>query len=575
MTPISLTALSGSFPAAPVAAFQHAPEASSHHLAHGAVARTELLGAASYCPHWNVRGDALNVLDGQLLGAPLSLSWDDDDDEDDDEAPGYTVDTSGVAVIPIHGTLMAAEPTWWMGYLGYASLPALARAIQAAAADPLASDLLLDIDSPGGHVAGLAAVCDAVWEVRQAGDKRVWAACRQVCSAAYEIASQCERVYLTQDGQGGCLGTLYLIPDWSGYYKQMGVVKYRITSDGGEAFKGEGAMGTEVTPAQQADFKRLCNEYRDLFNPVVMRGRGWTQKTVQTLADGRVHVGANAKALGFVDGIADPEDVLSALGGDGDLDGGADPAPPDDDTDDELTDLLTLHSTEDRRQGGLASILSRLGLNSGGRQKGTDMLNRPLGQGARAAQASVLAAALSLGLDSPEKVAALVGESRAWETEKATLTAQVQTLTGEKAALEGQAAAAAAQTDTLTAENAALSERLKGYTDAESRAQADALEEAKADATAAATAAFGAGSAELASAQTLIAAMTSAGVLASMTTAYKQATPKQLRPGAPRQTATAPVVTTEDPTPEQAARVQARDDALDPEKVYAKRRARR
>lgn len=264
----------------------------------------------------------------------MSLFWDDDEGADD---VAYEVTPEGVAIIPVCGTLVDSEPAWWMSYLGYASTPEIAEMVTAASADLTVSAILLLIDSPGGQVSGLYAACQAVWQVRQSGDKKIWAACKEVCSATYELASQCDRIYLTEDGMAGCIGTIISLADWSGYYSQMGVVKKRITSTGAETYKGEGTPGTKITPEQEADFKRICDEYRAIFNRVIVRGRNLSLDTLQTLADGRVHVGRNALSLGIVDGIASQADVLAALGSGAEIEGWTEP-PPDPDTDTEPDD---------------------------------------------------------------------------------------------------------------------------------------------------------------------------------------------------------------------------------------------
>ena len=393
---------------------------------------------------------------GICFGPPLSFWL--EDEEDDAAAPsGYTVTAGGIAIVPLHGTLVDSEPSWWMSYLGYCSIPQIARSVAAADADPTVKDILLDVKSPGGHVSGLAAACDAVWAVRQRGAKRIWAACSQACSAAYEIASQCERLYLAPDGMGGCIGTLYLLSDWSGYYTQMGVVKLRVASDGADVYKGAGAMGTKITSAQIADYKRLCNEFRCLFNGIIQRGRGFSDATMLALADGRVHIGANALQLSLVDGIATPEAVLSALGGGDDLDDLAGPPAQEtdddddgdddnnDDGDDDPTDrfndptdlsmennpLSNKNQTDGKNQttdqaGRVNGFLAWLRGDDAANEAPAPQLSNGTAPQAEAPH-PVLQAALAGGLDTPEKVNALISERNA--RQEADKTAAEQALT--------------------------------------------------------------------------------------------------------------------------------------------------
>src|SRR5260364_99436 len=78
---------------------------------------------------------------------------------------GYTV-IGGVALIPVHGVLMhklGVMQSFW------------------ALADPEVEALALDIDSPGGMVAGCFDLADAIFEAR--GEKPIWAMVNeQACS---------------------------------------------------------------------------------------------------------------------------------------------------------------------------------------------------------------------------------------------------------------------------------------------------------------------------------------------------------------------------------------------------------
>lgn len=518
----------------------------------GEAARTQLLAVASR-PAWNIRGDALSTVAGHTNGPSLAFYWDDDEDEDgdDDSSDLYEVTAEGVAIINVCGILMDSEPTWWMRYLGYASTPQIAEAVTAAGEDYRVGSILLYVDSPGGQVSGLKAACDAVWAVREAGEKPIWGACKQACSAAYEIVSQCQRVYLASDSMGGCLGTLILMADWSGYYGQMGVTMLRIASDGAETYKGGGVRGTQITEPIQEDEKRICNEYRAIFNEVIMRGRGFDAKTMLALADGRVHVGANAQALNLVDGIYTPEAVLAAMGSGADLDTPPADTPPDED--DEPSDKKQPSQTATAQPGQRSQV-----------QEGRNLKTSPLNTGH---QNTVTAKPPSTGLieQFTNFVNSLGGDRTEAQPAPAASQEQHPVLT----------AALNAGFDTHEKFNALVAEH-KELKDAKQTAETQALANAKTEALACATTAFGAGSKELENASKLIEVQASAAVLGSMTSAYKSATPKPLRPGQSRQTASQKVITGDETgdTGTGTAAQDAVDAGLNPTNVYAARAAK-
>jgi ClpP class serine protease len=210
----------------------------------------------------------------------------------------------------------------------------------------------------------MVALADAAFALRQI--KSLVAYCEDACSAGYFLASQAERVYVAPDGYTGCIGTLVLLTDWSRMYIAEGIVRYRITSTGAETHKGQGAMGTEVTPEQQADFKRVNDEHQGLFNAAVIRGRGVTPETMATLADGRYHVGQWGVDLGLADSVATEAQVLDALNaGQVDLPAPQPDGPPEDDEPEQTrapantsipTTTATTTPTTTSPQGGAATM---------------------------------------------------------------------------------------------------------------------------------------------------------------------------------------------------------------------------
>lgn len=294
-------------------------------------------------PVWGVRSDArdtalaaLSSLSTDALASITAFWWMDDEDDDDD-GPSYEITETGVALIPVHGVLLDASSSWWMRYCGYGSTPEIAQMVTDAANDANVTAILLHVDSPGGQASGVALCAEAVAMARRESGKQVIAFCPEACSAAYWIASQAGRVYVPTDGISGCIGTLTVLSDWSEYYAQMGVRKERITSDGAEEHKGQGAMGTVLTDAQKADFKRVCNEFQALFSAAVADGRNLDAAAVSTLADGRWHVGQNGVSLGLADDVTTYDELLDLLGSGEVLYENADPQippgmpPPDED----------------------------------------------------------------------------------------------------------------------------------------------------------------------------------------------------------------------------------------------------
>lgn len=275
--------------------------------ARGNEARAALLSVLA-APVWSVREEAHAAL---LSSAVQPMERYRDDYED--EIPEYIINPEGVAIVPVTGVLLDREPVWWMSYYGASSIPHIGRMVTEAYEDSRAIAVALYVDSPGGHASGLATVADIIFALRQRGEKRLITMAKEICSAAYHLGSQTERVVITQECPTGCIGTVIIASDWSKFYAELGVTVSRITSTGGETFKGAGAYGTALTDEQKADWKRICDESQALFNQHIARGRGMELSAAEALADGRYYIGANALPLGLADNVMSVDEALSFL----------------------------------------------------------------------------------------------------------------------------------------------------------------------------------------------------------------------------------------------------------------------
>lgn len=135
-----------------------------------------------------VSGDSLTA--GEAPEA-LALSVDDDGPR---QARSYQV-MNGIAVLPVSGTLVsrtrALQP--YSGMTGYNGI--IAR-LQQAASDPIVDGILLDMDTPGGMVAGAFDCADIIARVRDI--KPVWALANDPTSGLTAMARQFHNVTAEQ-----------------------------------------------------------------------------------------------------------------------------------------------------------------------------------------------------------------------------------------------------------------------------------------------------------------------------------------------------------------------------------------
>jgi signal peptide peptidase SppA len=225
----------------------------------------------------------------------------DPDDQSDNPRVLYRVTNEGTALVDINGPMMKG-----FSKFGGASSVFARRAIRTSAGDADVANILLSIDSPGGHVAGTQSLADEVRAARAA--KPVHAQIEDLgASAAYWVASQAESISANRTARVGSIGTVAVAYDESKAFAAEGV-KVHVVSTG--AFKGAFARGAEITPDQLADLQREINGLNAHFLEAVASGRRMQADRVALLADGRVHIADDAKKLGLIDHVRGTDETL-------------------------------------------------------------------------------------------------------------------------------------------------------------------------------------------------------------------------------------------------------------------------
>ena len=170
--------------------------------------------------------------------------------------------------------------------------------------------IILQIDSPGGAVAGTAELADRIFQAR--GQKRVVAIADSLAaSAAYWIGSSASEFWATPTADVGSIGVIALHEDVSKAADEAGV-KYTIVKAG--KFKGEGNPYETLSAEAQAAMQSRVDELYGMFVKSVARGRGVSVDDVRGgFGQGRALGADAAKAAGMIDRIGTLDDVLVSL----------------------------------------------------------------------------------------------------------------------------------------------------------------------------------------------------------------------------------------------------------------------
>lgn len=219
---------------------------------------------------------------------------------------GWDLVEGGIAVLPVLGPLMQRgdDFTRW---LGIASYDDIANAASEAFTTPGVHGVLLEIDSPGGEVAGLFDLVDHLASLKATTGKPLWAVAReQALSAAYAIAAMCDRIYVTQTGEVGSVGVLAVHVDNTARDKIEGT-KYSLIHAGAKKTDGNPHIPLSGSAANdiQADVNDL---YAKFTTRVASHRRMSTDAVIATEA--AIYRGQHALEAGLADQIGTIEAAI-------------------------------------------------------------------------------------------------------------------------------------------------------------------------------------------------------------------------------------------------------------------------
>lgn len=212
-----------------------------------------------------------------------------------------------VAVIPIHGVVAhRAHMVEGMCGQGGASTEILDKAIRMAVADPTVRSIVLDIDSPGGSVAGVTELANTIFAAR--AQKPIAAVANSAAlSAAYWFATAAHELFVIPSGEVGSIGVFGKHVDTTKADEAAGKVTTVISAG---KYKAEGAG--PLTDDAKAYMQGRVDAYYTQFVKDVAKYRGVSVDTVRNgYGQGRSVAATDALAAGMVNGIATLDEVIS------------------------------------------------------------------------------------------------------------------------------------------------------------------------------------------------------------------------------------------------------------------------
>lgn len=202
----------------------------------------------------------------------------------------------GIATIEIRGPIFGFR------------LSRIQKQLDKALGDDSVRGILLNVDSPGGQVAGTFDLTDRIHAARER--KPIWAIANDdAFSAAYAIASAAQRVSLTRTGGVGSVGVIAVHVEFSKMDERVGVTFTPVFA--GER-KNDYADTEPLNDTARGLLQAEVNRLRELFSATVARNRGMDSAAVNRTEAG-LFFGPRGVEIGFADAVESFDQTFAAF----------------------------------------------------------------------------------------------------------------------------------------------------------------------------------------------------------------------------------------------------------------------
>lgn len=226
-----------------------------------------------------------------------------------DATSRFRVTEDGIALVPVGGMLL--DRGEWMGDLyGIATTyEGLAEQFRRLAKDEAVKSVVLDIDSPGGMVAGCFDLVQG--ELAQLKKKKkVYAiAANMAASAAYAIGCSAHELYTTKFGCIGSIGVIMLHQSYERLLEGAGVETTIIQAG---SHKSDGNPFFALSHGARTEMSAECDQAFQLFVSHVAQSRGLEEGVVKA-TEARCLYGKEAVSAGLADGVKSIDDLLKHI----------------------------------------------------------------------------------------------------------------------------------------------------------------------------------------------------------------------------------------------------------------------
>lgn len=225
-------------------------------------------------------------------------------EKDEEDTPDFKKDK--VAVVYAVGAIESGE-----GDDQTIGSERIAKALKKAREDSKVKAIVLRVNSPGGS----ALASDVIWRetalIKQSGKPFYVSMGDYAASGGYYISCSADKIFANANTITGSIGVFGIIPNLENFWKnKLGITFDRYeTNPHADMISGNKALDEKEMAYMTSMVADIYND----FTSKVANGRKMTQAMVDSIGQGRVWSGEDAKNLGLVDEIGNLQDCIKAV----------------------------------------------------------------------------------------------------------------------------------------------------------------------------------------------------------------------------------------------------------------------
>ncbi len=178
-------------------------------------------------------------------------------------------------------------------------------AISKAESDSSVSSILIDVDSPGGSPVASEEIMNTIKNSKK--PVVVWIS-DVGASGAYLASSSADKIIASPSSMVGSIGVIMPITDLSKYYEENGINKSSIKAG---QYKDMGADYKPLTTAEKSMLQGIVDQDYDHFINIVSENRHLDKNYTESIAQGKIYTGTQAKDIKLVDGTGGKTSALN------------------------------------------------------------------------------------------------------------------------------------------------------------------------------------------------------------------------------------------------------------------------